>query len=172
VEREQAPLKVMAWGGIGHNFKSQLIFVHEELKIDHAVYIEMLGLFKQQAKVNHPHRIGTNPDGTWRRRFTFQQDGAPAHKHGLTQEYCRTHFPDFISYVQWPPASPDINPIENVWAILKERACAEPHADVESLKRALEREWAALSQREINRIIDAWPGRLAAMIRARGRRFE
>ncbi|CAF3681109.1 unnamed protein product [Rotaria socialis] len=43
---------------------------------------------------------------------TYQQDGARPHTHNLTQEWCATHFPDFIPETRWPPNSPDLCPLD------------------------------------------------------------
>ena len=41
--------------------------------------------------------------------WTFQQDGAKAHFHEKTQEWCPKNFPSFIQKDHWPPNSPDLN---------------------------------------------------------------
>jgi len=41
--------------------------------------------------------------------FVFQQDSAPAYE---TIELLRWETPDFISPEQWPPNSPDLNPVD------------------------------------------------------------
>ena len=50
----------------------------------------------------------------------FQQDGAPAHRAGKTQKWCRSHFDDFWAKDEWPGNSPDLSPIENLWSIVQE----------------------------------------------------
>lgn len=48
--------------------------------------------------------------------WTFQQ----AYKAEMTQDWCTTHFPDFISSAEWPPY---LNPMDySVWSILEDRA--------------------------------------------------
>ena len=47
----------------------------------------------------------------------FMQDNAPVHTCKLVREYLTQQG---ISTLDWPPQSPDINPIENVWAIIKQ----------------------------------------------------
>ena len=43
----------------------------------------------------------------------------------------------------WPPASPDLNPLDfNIWSILEAEACAKTHDTVESLKVSLKKAWA------------------------------
>ena len=48
--------------------------------------------------------------------WTFQQDGATAHIHQLTQQWCQDHFPLFIDKNRWPSNSPDLDPLDySIW---------------------------------------------------------
>ena len=48
--------------------------------------------------------------------YIFQQDGAPTHTARATQNWRQTNCPDFIAKDQWPPNSPDLNPLDYcVW---------------------------------------------------------
>ena len=44
--------------------------------------------------------------------FIFQQDGAPAHTAKRTQDFLQMNCPDFIDKDEWPPNSPDLNPLD------------------------------------------------------------
>ena len=44
--------------------------------------------------------------------LTFQQGGATAHTHHLSQKWCRDNFPAVIDKNQWPLNSPDLNPLD------------------------------------------------------------
>jgi len=51
--------------------------------------------------------------------FVFQQDRAPARHARETIELLRRETPDFILPEQWPPNSPDLNPVDyKIWATM------------------------------------------------------
>ncbi|KAG5755086.1 hypothetical protein H9Q69_007239 [Fusarium xylarioides] len=58
----------------------------------------------------------------------FMQDGSHVHTAAATMTYLRDHG---IEVLDWAPYSPDLNPIKNIWALLK--LWIEGHYEVEKL---------------------------------------
>src|ERR1043165_9858097 len=52
----------------------------------------------------------------------IQQDGRPAHTARLAQEWLQQNTPNFIQKDEWPPNSPDLNPLDyHVWGAMLEK---------------------------------------------------
>jgi hypothetical protein len=106
-------------------------------------------------------------------RWTFQQDGAPAHTARTTQEWLKREIPDFLSKEEWPPSSPDLNPLDFfLWSILETNACAKSHTSLDALKRSLVCAWDNIPQDIIRSAVDSVPKRIERVILAEGGYIE
>jgi len=77
----------------------------------------------------------------------FQQDGAPAHRSRRTVAYLRSNVPEFIEPENWPPNSPDLNPVDYaVWEALQHMVYRRKISDIDQLKLLLIDSWAQPSQ--------------------------
>ena len=80
----------------------------------------------------------------------FMQDNAPCH----TTKSVKTFLSEADSTVMERPAqSPDINPIENVWKLLNERAKEKNPRNVEELWTSLKGKWEKISVDECKTLI-------------------
>ncbi len=75
--------------------------------------------------------------------------------------------------IQWemnPPNSPDLNPIETIWRIIKQRLKSRGVIFEEAvLRRAIQEEWDKITLDEINKAISTMPDRVAVLNERNGR---
>lgn len=99
--------------------------------------------------------------GAGKNLFFFQQDGAPIHTSAATSYLISK---ENVRTIAWPPNSPDLNIIENMWSIVQARVNKRVINNFEDFKVALEEEWNAVPLHEIRRLFDCIPNRLKQVI--------
>ena len=160
VTRKQGPPSVMVWAAASETGRSPLVFVNPGVKINANYYVEAIlekGLLPWAKKIYK------------KRRFTFQQDGAPAHTSRLAQSWCQEKLPAFISKEEWPPSSPDLNPLDfSLWAILEAKACAKEHTNLEALKRSLIKAWESIPEEQVRTACAGFQDKLKKVVMAKG----
>lgn len=162
--RRHFPKSVMVWAGITSSGKTPLVFVERGVKINANVYQERI--LRDVVKPWSQRHFK-------KRRWTFQQDWAPAHSAKSTMNFCEAHFPNTWGKDLWPANSPDLNPMDfSVWGILESKACATNHTTVESLKRALQKAWDEIPKKMLANIVNNFRRRLEACVAAEGGNFE
>ncbi len=73
--------------------------------------------------------------------FIFQQDVAPAHTSKGTKSWFNGHG---VTVLDWPANSPDLNPTENIWGIVKRKMRDTRPNNADDLKAAIKATWASL----------------------------
>lgn len=105
----------------------------------------------------------------------FMQDNAPVHKAKRVMKWMKEQG---VEVMEWPPYSPDLNPIEHIWVHLKAKV-HEMFPDLkfakntgEPFKRYLqecvEKAWWALDERIFENLAKTMPRRVEAVIRSKG----
>ena len=122
----------MVWTAVTESGRSPSIFVEQGIKINQENYRNNIldGVLLPWAKKHfkkHP--------------WTFQKDLAPSHGAKKTQEWLSANVPFFISKKEWPPSSPDLNPLHfGIWSYFKSKVSATHHKSLEALKAKIQKE--------------------------------
>lgn len=104
----------------------------------------------------------------------FQQDNAPIHRATITSEWLQNHWINILQ--NWPPYSPDLNPIEHLWPRLKEALYEledfdqnlEPKKQLQKMEELLPVAWSRIPSRVFRACLESMPDRLQAVIDAEG----
>jgi transposase len=163
-QRAKFSRRVMVSAGVCCSGKGRLHFVPEKTKINAQHYTsQLLPLLTEDCR----HLLNDE--------FVFQQDGAPAHTSKQTQDWLQQNCPEFIGKEEWPPNSPDLNPLDYfVWSAMLEKyqkMLPKPKTIAE-LKTVLDEIWSSLPQQSIEKAVLAFRKRLQACIQSDGGHFE
>lgn len=135
--------KIMIWGGISRRGKTPLHIYRLDKKetVTSRSYIDCLdeNLLETMNK-----KYG---EGLWR----FLQDNAKPHTAKETKEYLDKNN---VRVLFHPAYSPDLNPIEHVWAWMKHDITSKSYNTVEDLISAVEKKWESLTIELQNKLID------------------
>jgi DNA-directed RNA polymerase subunit F len=150
--KRKFPLKMMVWAGVSYSGKTDLAFVDGRLNA--AGYVDILK--------SHLLPFGQRKHNN---NYIFQQDNAPIH----TARFSKAFFDQKkMQIIEWPANSPDLNPIENIWGMMKMEIAKLTPNTKEELKSMVEQTYEQMSLDVIRNTIDALPGRLAKVIQLKG----
>lgn len=144
----------MIWGSISYAGAGPLYFVPRKTTINAAHYLTILQQHLLPSLAAHSCT-------------TFQQDGAPAHTAVLVRRWLEENNVNVLA--PWPGNSPDLNPIENCWAMVKKRVAELRPTSLTDLEAKVRQVWETEVTAEFcSSLIRSMPDRLAAVIKARG----
>ena len=144
--------KVMFWGcmsakGVGH-------LIPIKGNINSATYIRILSnnLIRSAKKMELDS-------------FVFQQDGAPCHRAKNTEEWFERKG---IELLEWPAQSPDLNPIENLWSIIKKKLQKYTFNSLDELTEKTIEIWEKITPEMCENLVNSMPKRAQAVYEAKG----
>ncbi len=82
--------------------------------------------------------------------FIFQQDLAPAHTAKNTKSWLNDHG---VGVLDWPANSPDLNPIENIWGIVKRKKRNKRPKNADELKATVKETWDSIPPQQCHKLI-------------------
>ena len=154
----------MVWTTISERGKSPVVFVPSGVKINKEQYIKNIleGALILWCKSLYG-------EDNW----TLQQDGATSHTARVTQMWCENNCPAWISKEEWPPSTPDLNPLDHsLWSILESEACSKPSPSIEALKLKLMKIWEKIPMKIVHASINDFSRRLCTVVKAKEKYFE
>ena len=113
LRRQQGGGGVMVWAGIINKEVVGPFRVAEGVKINSENYCQFLEstFFK---------RWFNKKSASLRKNLIFMQDNAPSHASKYSKAWLAQKGIKDDRLMTWPPCSPDLNPIENFWALVKQ----------------------------------------------------
>lgn len=137
--------RFMIWAAIGFNYRSKCVIlpIKDEAtgkgwRMNADKYIELC-LTKDFISASKKHK------------FVFMQDGARCHTAKLSMEHLRASGVVVLPF--WPPHSPDLNPIENLWALLDDLIAQRGPTTLDELKKATLEAWDSIPVSTMNKFV-------------------
>ncbi len=147
------PQSVMIWGAMSSAGVGPLCFL--KTNVTAPVYQEILEHFMLPSA----DQLFKDAD------FIFQQDLAPAHTAKSTKSWLNDHG---VGVLDWPANPPDLNPIDNLWGIVKRKMRNKRPKNADELKATVKETWASIPPQQCHKLITSMPRRIEAVIKAKG----
>jgi transposase len=156
VDQKPHPVKVSAWACFsGHGLGYMYIFNEniDAKKLQHILGTHLIESAELHFDVEHAEQ------------WWFLQDNAPQHKSVLVSAWM---FNNGIQCLDFPPYSPDLNPIENLWADLARRVEKFQCDTMEELQDIVAEQWKKTPKKLLRTLARSMPKRCQAVIDAKG----
>ena len=147
--------KIFAWGGFCIRGKTSLFCFRNIMNAN--FYVDILQSHKQEI------------DKLFRNNWRFQQDNDPKHTSHVARAFLNENFPEVMD---WPSNSPDLNPIENLWAIVKRNVEMRMPKNLSELEQYMAEEWDRIPNSILINCIRSMRWRCEMIIENNGERIN
>lgn len=155
VSTTKHPVKVHIWGCFSKYGFGRLVLFKHTLDSKFMCRIYKIGLLSSTKKwfgVNASH---------WK----LLEDNDPKHTSKMSKRF---KVDNGIQTLAWPAQSPDCNPIENVWALMKLKINKEPPTSFNSFVKKIKKEWKNLPTEFAEKLVDSMKNRVELLIERKG----
>lgn len=150
---------VMAWACMAAKGPGDLVFIDDENE-DHSPIMD--GNCYRKILTKYIQSNGSKLAG---RGFIMQSDNDPKHTAKATQLLISKKK---WKTLQWPSQSPDLNPIEHMFHVLKRKLRQESPKNKGDLKSKVLAAWKSISPSITRKLVHSMPRRLQAVISSKG----
>ena len=97
--------------------------------------------------------------------WTLQENNDPKHRSHLCTPWKAE---SGITTLVWPSQSPDVNPKENVWSVVKRKLTGWRAFTLKQLSRQIKEVWRSLPMEYAEKVVEIMPRRCQAIIQNNG----
>ncbi|CAF1506275.1 unnamed protein product [Adineta ricciae] len=102
-------------------------------------------------------------------RWGLQQDNDSKHRSRVAQQFMSKEVPEMLN---WSSNSPDANPVENLWPIIKRRVEKRKATNLRELDLFLHQEWTKTDMSVLNHLVNPMKSRCLALVETKGERIN
>ena len=143
---------VMVWACFSHSGVGNIKIIEETMT--GPVYVDILS-----------RNLFESADKMGLHSFIFQQDNDPKHTSCIAKEFFAENN---INALEWPARSPDLNPIEHLWAHIKIKIAERMPKNISELKRFIIEEWNGIPKEVCEKYALSFKNRALAIYKAGG----
>jgi len=163
-KRQQGGGGVMFWAAI---IKDEIIGpfrLQKGVKINSITYCEFL-------KTNFLPWLRNRND---KNELIFMHDNAPAHSSRYTKGFICENEQINLNVMEWPPNSPDLNPIENLWSAIKRKVYenGKQYNSIDSLWKKIKEAFRSVDKNQILKLTNSVDERILKIIETGGRKIN